>query len=634
MVETHVSLSVNRLLNEDTYAIPLYQRNFAWTYDEIEQLLNDVADAVQENRDNYYIGTLVVNKENDIFKIIDGQQRTTALNLIALALKHEFGFDRLKAVNLNFPARKKSNKNIQDLFDKKKILEDDENELTRGYGYAKDALKEVLEKRQLNPQSFVDYLFENVIIFRSILPEDLDLNLYFERFNSRGEQLEAHEILKAQMMSKFGEDQEMAQKFARIWDACAEFDKPVINAFTKKAKKKHDDAEREKIFPLKWIKGNNYQNSFLLNIDEFLSQIEVQSTNKKSLLSSIENKESTTVRIISDTNEAEKYRTIINFETFLYFVYYITFGNVSPSDIQLDDKKLLETFENVTSVNTNLEDVTLFIRNLLKLKFIFDNLIVRMSQETNNRRQENDWFLQKVYRNDYNNKTGGDLFVQYYFDKNSFEKFNDDILMLQSMFAVTFTANRDSRWLYEVLQFLFNHIEELNQTEFGARFKNFLEKMAVRYAEERLFTEDKSIKKYGEIPVYAFNFVDYVLWKNREELKKDYDIEFKDFKFAYRRSIEHWFPQHPNSDERVERIDDQFLHSFGNLCIITDSQNSKFGNLVPSAKYKQWEGIFDRQSLKLQMMADITVKNDKWGICEIQSMEKEVERYVHDFCDS
>ena len=27
MVETHISLSVNRLLNEDTYAIPLYQRN-------------------------------------------------------------------------------------------------------------------------------------------------------------------------------------------------------------------------------------------------------------------------------------------------------------------------------------------------------------------------------------------------------------------------------------------------------------------------------------------------------------------------------------------------------------------------------------------------------------------------------
>lgn len=634
MVETHISLSVNRLLNEDTYAIPLYQRNFAWTYDEIEQLLNDVADAFQENRDNYYIGTLVVNKENDLFKIIDGQQRTTALNLIALALKHEFGFDRLKSVNLTFPARKKSNENIQKLFTKQKISEDDENELTRGYGHAKDALKKVLGERQLEIQYFVDYLFDDVIIFRSILPKDLDLNLYFERFNSRGEQLEAHEILKAQMMAKFGTDQEMAQKFARIWDACAEFDKPVINAFTKKAKKKHSDAEREKIFPLNWIKGNHYQNSFLLNIDESLSQIEVQSSNKKPLLSSVGNKESITVKVVSHTNEVEKYRTIINFETFLYFVYYITFGNVPPSDIQLDDKKLLETFENITSVNTGIEDVTLFIRNLLKLKFIFDNLIVRMSQETNNRRQENDWFLQKVYRNDYNNKVRGDLFVQYYYDKNSFEKFNDDILMLQSMFAVTFTANRNSRWLYEILQFLYRHIEELNDQEFGTRFKDFLEKMAMRYAEENLFDKDRRIKKYWDIPVYAFNFVDYVLWKNREELKKDYDVKFEDFKFAYRRSIEHWFPQHPNSDERVEKLDDKFLHSFGNLCIITDSQNSKFGNLVPSAKYKQWEGIFNRQSLKLQMMADVTVKNDKWGICEIQSMEKEVERYVHDFCDS
>ena len=638
MVETHISLSVNRLLNEDIYAIPLYQRNFAWTYDEIEQLLNDVADAFQENRDNYYyIGTLVVNKENDIFKIIDGQQRTTALNLIALALKHEFCFDRLKSVNLTFPARKKSNENIQKLFTKQKISEDDENELTRGYRHAYDALKKMLEERQFESESFFNYLFDNVIIFRSILPNDLDLNLYFERFNSRGEQLEAHEILKAQMMSKFGEDQEMAQKFARIWDACAEFDKPVINAFTKKAKNKHHDAEREKIFPLNWIKRNNYQNSFLLNIDKSLSQIEVQSTNKKSLFSSIENKESTIVKVISDTNEVEKYRTIINFETFLYFVYYITFGNVSPSDIQLDDKKLLETFENVINVNTNLEDVTLFIRNLLKLKFIFDNLIVRMSQETNNRRQENDWFLQKVYRNDYNNKTGGDLFVQYYFDKNSFEKFNDDILMLQSMFAVTFTANRDSRWLYEILQFLFNHIEELNQAEFGARFKNFLEKMAVRYAKERLFTEDKTIKKYGAIPVYAFNFVDYVLWKNRAELEKEYkDINFDHFKFASRRSIEHWFPQNPNGHDGESKLPAEFLHSFGNLCIITDRQNSRFGNSYPEAKLEQWEreGVFHRQSLKLQMMAKITSKNNRWDICEIQSMEKEVERYVHNFCNS
>jgi len=623
MVETHISLSVNRLLNEDTYAIPLYQRNFAWTYDEIEQLLNDVADAFQENRDNYYIGTLVVNKENDIFKIIDGQQRTTALNLIALALKHEFGFDRLKAVKLTFPARKKSNKNIQDLFTKKKILEGDENELTRGYRHAKDALKKVLEERQLDPQSFVDYLFDNVIIFRSILPEDLDLNLYFERFNSRGEQLEAHEILKAQMMSKFGEDQEMAQKFARIWDACAEFDKPVASQFKMRRKRADDFQERERIF------GWHFTNYSFHNI---YNDIDFHQ-NERRKLSDILGKKITEKNIEVDKDFGD-YTTVIDFPTFLLHVLAIAEGK-KTDEIQLDDKKLLALFD---IKNKDKTWVIEFSEFLLRIKHIFDNYIVRNSNTDSSSRNKDEWFLQKgtYYEYQPNGKSKEHYIVEERFTNNTFSdsEINQNIILLQSMFAVTFTANRDSRWLYEILQFLFNHIEELNQTEFASQFKDSLEKMAVRYAEERLFTEDKTIKKYGAIPVYAFNFVDYVLWKNREELKKDYDIKFEDFKFAYRRSIEHWFPQHPNSDEIVEKMDDKFLHSFGNLCIITDSQNSKFGNLVPSAKYKQWEGIFNRQSLKLQMMADVTVKNDKWSIREIQFMEKEVERYVHDFCFS
>lgn len=626
MVETHISLSVNRLLNEDTYAIPLYQRNFAWTYDEIEQLLNDVADAFQENRDNYYIGTLVVNKENDIFKIIDGQQRTTALNLIALALKHEFGFDLLKAVNLTFPARKKSNENIQKLFTKEKISEDDENELTRGYGHAKDALKKVLEERHLNPQSFVDYLFDKVIIFRSILSEDLDLNLYFERFNSRGEQLEAHEILKAQMMAKFGTDQEMAQKFARIWDACAEFDKPVSSQFKMRRKRADNFQERERIF------GWHFSNYSFHNIYDDIDFYQ----NERRKLSDILGKK------INEKNiEVEKdfgdYTQVIDFPTFLLHVLAIWEGK-DTSEIQLDDKKLLTLFD---IKNKNKTWIIEFSEFLLKIKHIFDNYIVRNSNMDSSSRNKDEWFLQKgtYYEYQPNGKAKEHYIVEERFTKNTFSdlEINKNIILLQSMFAVTFTANRDSRWLYEILQFLYRHIEELNDQKFGDYFKKFLEKMAVTYAEERLFTEDRRIKKYGAIPVYAFNFVDYVLWKNRAELEKEYkDINFDNFKFAYRRSIEHWYPQNPNGHDEESKLSAEFLHSFGNLCIITDSQNSRFGNSYPEAKLKQWEeeGIFPRQSLKLQMMAAITKKNDKWGICEIKSMEKEVERYVHDFCDS
>ncbi|MDN5025175.1 DUF262 domain-containing HNH endonuclease family protein [Streptococcus sp. SO4] len=619
MVETHISLSVNRLLNEDTYAIPLYQRNFAWTYDEIEQLLNDVADAFQENRDNYYIGTLVVNKENDLFKIIDGQQRTTALNLIALALKHEFGFDRLKSVNLTFPARKKSNENIQKLFTKQKISEDDENELTRGYGYAKDALKEVLEKRQLNPQSFVDYLFENVIIFRSILPEDLDLNLYFERFNSRGEQLEAHEILKAQMMSKFGEDQEMAQKFARIWDACAEFDKPVLKAFQIRSRPNNTAEEGEKIFGEKF-------NTFKL--ESVFEKISVKKIEQRSLLDAIAQTKYESSSLVNYVADISNYTTVIDFPTFLLQVFFIMEGS---NETTFDDKKLLKIFE---IERRDREWVQQFGQLLLTMKHIFDTLIVKNVQLEN----ETEWQIKRgQYETYQRNENGGWKYVRINFQKNTFDNLHKNIIHLQSMFAVTFTANRDSRWLYEILQFLYKHIEELNQAEFASQFKDFLEKMAVRYAEERLFTEDKSIKKYGAIPVYAFNFVDYVLWKNRAELEKEYkDINFDHFKFAYRRSIEHWYPQNPNGHDGESQLPAEFLHSFGNLCIITDSQNSKFGNSYPESKLAQWkrEDIFKRQSLKLQMMAEITSKKNKWNISEIQFMEKEVERYVHDFCFS
>jgi len=627
MVETHISLSVNRLLNEDTYAIPLYQRNFAWTYDEIEQLLNDVADAFQENRDNYYIGTLVVNKENDIFKIIDGQQRTTALNLIALALKHEFGFDLLKAVNLTFPARKKSNENIQKLFTKEKISEDDENELTRGYGHAKDALKKVLEERHLNPQSFVDYLFDKVIIFRSILSEDLDLNLYFERFNSRGEQLEAHEILKAQMMAKFGTDQEMAQKFARIWDACAEFDKPVSSQFKMRRKRADNFQERERIF------GWHFSNYSFHNIYDDIDFYQ----NERRKLSDILGKK------INEKNiEVEKdfgdYTQVIDFPTFLLHVLAIWEGK-DTSEIQLDDKKLLTLFD---IKNKNKTWIIEFSEFLLKIKHIFDNYIVRNSNMDSSSRNKDEWFLQKgtYYEYQPNGKAKEHYIVEERFTKNTFSdlEINKNIILLQSMFAVTFTANRDSRWLYEILQFLYRHIEELNDQKFGDYFKKFLEKMAVTYAEERLFTEDRRIKKYGAIPVYAFNFVDYVLWKNRAELEKEYkDINFDNFKFAYRRSIEHWYPQNPNGHDGESKLSAEFLHSFGNLCIITDSQNSKFGNSYPEAKLKQWEkeGIFYRQSLKLQMMAEITKQKDSgWEADQIKGLENEILPIVNQFIES
>ena len=68
-------ISIKDLLaGEKNYSIPLYQRNFAWTYDEIGQIVIDILDSIKSSRENYYIGTLVVSDKSGVFSIIDGQQ--------------------------------------------------------------------------------------------------------------------------------------------------------------------------------------------------------------------------------------------------------------------------------------------------------------------------------------------------------------------------------------------------------------------------------------------------------------------------------------------------------------------------------------------------------------------------------
>ena len=65
------TLTINELLNlnKDKYIIPIYQRNYAWGDDEISLLIQDLWNA--KNKNNYYIGSLVIYKrENGDLEVI------------------------------------------------------------------------------------------------------------------------------------------------------------------------------------------------------------------------------------------------------------------------------------------------------------------------------------------------------------------------------------------------------------------------------------------------------------------------------------------------------------------------------------------------------------------------------------
>ena len=208
---------------KEFYRIPIYQRNYAWKETEIRQLIQDIYDyAKQDEKQYYYIGTLVVlpNKDNT-FEVIDGQQRLTTLSMLVAYLKNEEKEENNYYKNLEntitFQCRKVSTDALNKIWESSDV-KDVADSISNAYH---QILRKSFEDIVKEKEKFKKYLLENVIIYRISVPEDTDLNHYFEIMNTRGEQLEKHEILKAKLLSVFKDNTGTIQFYSRIWDACS-----------------------------------------------------------------------------------------------------------------------------------------------------------------------------------------------------------------------------------------------------------------------------------------------------------------------------------------------------------------------------------------------------------------------------
>ena len=92
--------------------------------------------------------------------------------------------------------------------------------------------------------------------------------------------------------------------------------------------------------------------------------------------------------------------------------------------------------------------------------------------------------------------------------------------------------------------------------------------------------------------------MDYLIWRKYKG--------FDDFKFEFRNSVEHWYPQHPSEGTFEEWKDG--VDQFGNLCIVQRKVNSKFSNMSPEAKKSTYKNMIAKGSLKLRLMSEMTEK--------------------------
>lgn len=90
----------NTVFNASTYGIgqflaqkkrlevPLHQRNYSWGSSEVNQFLEDIFTAVDENYSSYFLGSVVITQPHEgNWGILDGQQRLTTASIVYSSIR-------------------------------------------------------------------------------------------------------------------------------------------------------------------------------------------------------------------------------------------------------------------------------------------------------------------------------------------------------------------------------------------------------------------------------------------------------------------------------------------------------------------------------------------------------------------
>lgn len=579
--KSHTTLFCN---GKERYVIPLYQRAYAWTDVEIEQLIDDI---LEHNGEHYYIGSLIVYKRNREFEVIDGQQRLTTLLLLMIELK-------LPVKNiLSFACRKKADDTLGKYIEGKEVLDEDlEQNLVRG----RRIITEKLSADQIDRDVLAQKL-THLRLYRIQVPPNTDLNRYFEIMNTRGEQLEQHDILKAMLMSEI-QDDAAKSLFAKIWEACSDMTGYVQMHF--------DVATRRLLFGWDW----NWLQE--INCDELAEQGEDE--DEQAL--SIDEILAPGFRVRyddgnTDKNERVRFESVIEFPYFLLHALrvYIHANNVQfPEEEEtqrlLDDKKLIREFDRVLrhgkigrrQIDKHREDFSLeFMECLLRCRFLFDKYIIK--REYANESADGEWSLKQLEVSGQGSKK------KAYFKKTEFraenewgktaEPRNKEITMLQSALRVSYTSPKVMHWITELLKWLYDNAGERSWYFYIPA----IEEIAIDSVKENFFFNGSRCMGVNT-PHIVFNYLDFLLWRENKE-------KYADFVFEFRNSVEHWYPQHP-SEGTFDTWEQEEVDDFGNLCIIQRSVNSRFSNMAPAAKKTTFGQMISKGSLKLRLMAERT----------------------------
>ena len=640
VTELHIVDEDHNIFDTDVeYVIPLYQRAYAWEDRQLVQLIEDIQDVDEEA--SYYIGSLIVSKQSGRYEVVDGQQRLTSLFLLLNCLGVKV------KPTLTFACRERSNYTLRNI--KELLLEEqsklDMDRIEAGIQRGVKILCHEIGKADFDRRTFLKKL-SKVIVYRIEVPENTDLNRYFEIMNTRGEQLEQHDILKAELMSYLSDEAEK-ELFAKIWDACSDMTGYVQMHFVGK-----NNSVRETFF------GGTWNELPSQNLQEYRKHMkEVENEESGCCIKDIIKEDF----YIEDDEGYVDRETRVRFESVIEYPYFLLHTlkvfvalkgikhenkDLKITDELLDDKKLIDAFNRVVfhgvyeagRIGEHKEKFAReFIICLLRTRYLFDKYIIK--REYANDSTEGEWSLKSLHVSGQQSKKKPYYKNTEFVRSGEWTSTNDrrtkTNIMIQSALRVSYTSPKVMHWITKLLVWLSEEDCKHIRNDDITRFDSIAEQIAIAAVKENFFRVcPRGVYAMGvNTPHIVFNYLDYLLWYHDRDGKKKYS----DFTFEFRNSVEHWYPQNP-SEGTFEQWKDG-VDQFGNLCIIQRNVNSKFSNMSPEAKKSTFKDMISKGSIKLRIMSELTEKKgDKaaslyWKETMYRKHEEEMIGHLKEACE-
>jgi uncharacterized protein with ParB-like and HNH nuclease domain len=236
--------SVQEMFMARSYSIEYYQREYSWTRQNIEELVQDLTRTFlndydpKHSRDQvatyrpYFLGPVVTFSKDSIRFLVDGQQRLTSLSLLMIFLARELedGESKTALTNMVYSEHFGKSKFTINVEDREAVMTAIKSASENIPENIDDSSKILWERfqdiQELVPAEvlddalpyFCDWLRHRVILVE-IGTTDKDMALeIFESMNDRGLQLSNMDMLKSYILSRIGSPSEI-ENANKLWRA-------------------------------------------------------------------------------------------------------------------------------------------------------------------------------------------------------------------------------------------------------------------------------------------------------------------------------------------------------------------------------------------------------------------------------